>query len=117
MIKQDKLIQENAEGQSNAKYSMMAIDRSAVTSICSQEPWEYKGQQCMEESPPAAAASMAWTAQYMPLFSVPESVVPPTLPTTIQCFPSPCAQQVANYALNAVSIPRNLEQETLIPEK
>ena len=36
MIKQDKLIQENMVGQSSAKYSMMAIDRSAVISICTK---------------------------------------------------------------------------------
>ncbi len=53
----------------------------------------------------------------MPLFSIPEFVVPPTLPTTIQCFPLPCAPQVENYALDAVSIPIDLEQETLMPEK
>ena len=113
MIKQDKLIQENMVGQSSAKYSMMAIDRSAVTSICTKEPWEDKGQQ----SPPPAAAATAWTTRYMSLFSTPEYVVPPTLPTTIQCSPSPCAPQVENYALDAISIPRNLEQETLMPEK
>ncbi len=96
---------------------MMAIDRQAVTSICTKEPWEDKGQQCMEQSPPPVAADTVWTARYMPLFSIPESVVPPTLPTTIQCSPSPCAQQVQNYALDAVSIPRNLKQETLMLEK
>jgi hypothetical protein len=116
MIKQDKSIQENMVGQSSAntaKYSMMAIDRSAVNSICTKEPWEDKGQQ----SPPPAAAATAWTTRYMSLFSTPEYVVPPTLQTTIQCSPSPCAPQVENYALDAISIPRNLEQETLMPEK
>ncbi len=74
------------------------------TSICTKEPWEDKGQQCMEQSPPPAAAATAWTAQYMPLFSISESVVLLTLPTTIQsrCSPSPCAPQVENYALDAV---------------
>jgi hypothetical protein len=75
----------------------------------------------MEQSPPQAAAATAWTVRYMPLFSIylneAESVVPPTLPTTIQCSPSPCAPQVENYALHAVTIPSNLEQETLMPEK
>ncbi len=52
MIKQDTLIQDNRVGQPSANYSMMAIDRLAVISICIKEPWGDKGQQCMEQSPP-----------------------------------------------------------------
>ncbi len=67
----------------------------------------------MEQSSPPPAAAPVLTA---PL-SIPESVAPPTPPPTIPCLFSPSAPQVEHYALDAVPIPSNLEQETLMPEK
>ncbi len=110
-------IRTNMDGRSNAKCSMMVIDQSAVTSIRTKEPREDKGRQYMRRSPPPAAAAPSWAARNMPQLSIPESVAPPTPPPTMPCLFSPSAPQVENYALDVVSIPSNLEQETLMPEK
>jgi hypothetical protein len=96
---------------------MPVSDQPVVTSTHTKEPREDKGRQYMEQSPPQAAAATAWTGQYMPALSIPESVAPPTPSPTMPCLLSPCAPQVENYALVAVSIPSNLEQETLMPGK
>jgi hypothetical protein len=72
-----------------------------------------KGRQYMEQIPPAAAAAPVVTT---PL-RIPESVVSPTPPPTMPCLFSPSAPQVEDYALDAVPIPSNLEQATLMPEK
>ncbi len=72
-----------------------------------------KGRQYMEQSPPPAAAAQVVTA---PL-SIPESVVSPTPPPTMQCLFSPSVPQVEDYALDAIPFSSNLGQVTLMPEK
>jgi hypothetical protein len=106
-------IQTIMEGCSTAEYSMMANDQSAVASTRTKEPRTDKGRQYMEQSPPPAAAALVVTA---PL-SIQVSVVSQTPPPTMPCLFSPSAPQVEDYALDAVPIPSNLEQATLMSEK